>query len=106
MFWPDKASSHYAEKVVKHLKEQNIRFVSKYRNPTNVPQCRPIEDFFGYLCQKVYDKGWSAKTIPQLKRRIIYCLKNIDLNVVKASVESVPKRLRKCGQSGPLAVIH
>jgi hypothetical protein len=58
------------------------------------------------LCQKVYDKGWSAKTIPQLKRRIIYCLKNIDLNVVKASVESVPKRLRKCGQSGPLAVIH
>jgi len=64
MFWPDKASSHYAEKVVKHLKEQNIRFVSKYRNPTNVPQCRPIEDFFGYLCQKVYDKGWSAKTIP------------------------------------------
>jgi hypothetical protein len=57
MFCPDKASSHYAEKVVKHLKEKDIRFVSKYGNPTYVPQCRPIEDFFRYLCKKVYDMG-------------------------------------------------
>ena len=106
LFWPDKASSHYAKSVINHLTEQNIKFVPKVRNPTNVPQCRPIEDFFGYLCQLVYANGWTAETIPQFQRRIKYCLKKVDLNVVKRSVESVRKSLRICAESGPLSALH
>lgn len=48
LFWPDKASSHYAKKTIELLKNEKINFVPKHKNPTNVPQCRPIEDFFGY----------------------------------------------------------
>lgn len=106
VFWADKASSHYPRSVVQYLNENNIKFVPKERNPTNVPQCRPIEDFFGYLCRLVYAKGWSAKTIPQLERRIRSCLQKVDPNVVTAFASSVPKRLKKCGQSGPESVVH
>jgi hypothetical protein len=106
IFWPDKASAHYAKKVVNFMREQNIRFVEKYRNPTNVPQCRPIEDFFAYLTELVYADGWSAKDIPQLKRKVINCLKKVDMTRVTNTVESVRKRIKKCGQLGPMAVIH
>ena len=37
-----------------YLKDENINFVPYDRNPTNSPQCRPIEDFFGYLSSIVY----------------------------------------------------
>jgi transposase len=106
LFWPDKASAHYAKKVVNFLNEKKINFVPKYRNPTNVPQCRPIEDFFADLTQIVYANGWKAENIPQLRRRVQNCIKKLDLNVVKKTVQSVYKRLRKCGQSGPMAVVH
>ena len=37
-------------------------------NPANAPKLRPIEDFWGILKQKVYEKGWRAKSIDQLKK--------------------------------------
>ena len=46
LFWPDLASSHYAKTVVTYFKEQKINFVEKEDNPPNVPECRPIEDFW------------------------------------------------------------
>ena len=44
-FWPDLASSHYANKVVDYYRAQNIDFVEKSENPSKVPEARPIEDF-------------------------------------------------------------
>lgn len=44
-----------------HLIIKNIPFVAKTDNPANVPKARPIEDFWGNLKQKVYDKCWKAK---------------------------------------------
>jgi hypothetical protein len=106
MFWPDKASAHYAKSVTQLLDSQNVIYVPRYRNLTNVPRCRPIEDFFGYLCQLVYKKGWRAQNTKQLERHIHSCLKKVDLNVVTSSVKSIVKRLRKCAQLGPLSVVH
>ncbi|CAF5166545.1 unnamed protein product, partial [Rotaria magnacalcarata] len=37
------------------LHEQNIKFVPKQDNPPNVPQARPIEDFWSILAGKVYE---------------------------------------------------
>jgi hypothetical protein len=45
VFWPDKASSHYANQVVNHLREEGVNFVEKEDNPANVPEARCIEDF-------------------------------------------------------------
>ena len=42
IFWPDLASSNYAESVCDFLIESKIE---KYENPANLPECRPIERF-------------------------------------------------------------
>ena len=49
LFLPDKALSHYENLVKKYLQDENVNFVERERNPTNVSQARPIEDIFGYL---------------------------------------------------------
>ncbi len=70
VFWPDKASAHYAKRVVAFYDANKLNYVLKKRNPTNVPQCRPIEDFWGTLSSLVYAKGWEAENVQQLKKRI------------------------------------
>jgi hypothetical protein len=57
VFWPDKASSHYANKVINHLRQEQIGFVEKEENPSNFPEARSIEDFWGILKEDVYAKG-------------------------------------------------
>ena len=54
IFWPDKASSHYARFTTDDLDANGINYVSKEDNPTEVPQCRPAKDFFGLLSTLVY----------------------------------------------------
>ena len=66
-FWPDLASSHYANTVVNYLIDQNIEFVQKCENPANVPEVRPIEDFWSILKEKVYENGWRAKNLDELR---------------------------------------
>jgi hypothetical protein len=68
VFWPDLGSSHYTNSVQDYLKSEKIEFVPKDMNPANAPKLRPIEDFWGILKQKVYEKGWRAKSIDQLKK--------------------------------------
>ena len=52
LFWPDLASSHYADICTSFLKEKNINFVEKSKNPPNVPQARPIEKFWAIMKRK------------------------------------------------------
>ena len=61
--WPDKASSHYAKKSIQMFNDNSVPFVMKSVNPTNLPQCRPIEDFFGQLSAEVYKHDWRADNI-------------------------------------------
>ena len=44
--------------------EEYVNFVAKTSNPPNVPQARPIENFWGCLAHKVYEGGWQAKNDP------------------------------------------
>ena len=106
LFWPDKASSHYAKKVIDHLGEQNIDFVPKVNNPTNLPQCRPIEDFFGYLSHLVYKNNWRAKNVDQLKRRIRKCIKEIPDDYVERLFAGVRTNLLATYNHGPFHTAH
>ena len=54
MFWSDLASAHYSAATVGWM-DQNINYVSKHINSPNVSQVRPIENFWGWLSQKVYE---------------------------------------------------
>lgn len=106
MFWPDLASCHYSKKTVEWLNGQNIPFVPKEDNPPNVPQARPIENFWALLTRLVYDGGWEAENELQLIGRIQRKLKEVDQNVIQAMMASIRPTLRKIEQNGPLSVIE
>ena len=57
LFWPDLAGAHYSNETVAWA-EENVDFVEKTSNPPNVPQARPIENLWGILPHKVYERGW------------------------------------------------
>ena len=61
VFWPDLASSHYSKRTQEYLKAENIEFVPKDHNPANVPELRPIEDFWSELKREVYKKKLSSR---------------------------------------------
>jgi hypothetical protein len=105
-FWPDKASSHYARETLEFLAKNNIQFVPKERNPTNLPQCRPIEDYFGQLDTLVYKDGWRAKDLDELENRIRLCIRKVNKEAVQASCASIKTKLRKCADHGPYALVH
>ena len=69
-FWPDLASSHYAKVVVDYFRAKKISFVQKIENPANVPEARPIEDFWSILKGNVYENGWRAKNLDELTNKI------------------------------------
>ncbi|XP_031634119.1 uncharacterized protein LOC116347595 [Contarinia nasturtii] len=105
MFWPNLASSHYAKKTLNWLTEQNIPFVPKEDNPPNIPQARPIEDFWSVLKCKVYEKGWEAQNEQQLMGRIERKLTEMDVSVCQNMILNVRSILRKIEDNGPLSVI-
>lgn len=93
MFWPDLASSHYSKLTVDFMNANNIDFVEKVRNPPATPEVRAIEDFWKILKDNVYDNGWVAKNVPQLRRKIIYCINKFDIECVQRLAGSTNKRL-------------
>ena len=60
--------------------DENGNIVPKEINPPNVPQARPIENFWGCLTQKVYEGGWEANMEQQIIRRIESKMKEFDTN--------------------------
>lgn len=103
MFWPDLASAHYSNSVVDWMNE-NINFIPKDSNPPNVPQARPIEDFWSYLSQLVYENGWQAKSKRSLVLRIRSKLKKVDINYLQSIMKGVKGKLRKIADNGPLSL--
>ena len=100
VFWPDLASAHYAKTVVDYLNEKKVKFVQKSENPPNVPEARPIEDFWGLIKGEVYKNNWQAENIDQLKNRINLCLKKIGQNRVYDLMSTVANRLNNIRMHG------
>jgi len=100
LFWPDLASSHYADSVTNHLTKQNIPFMPKLLNPANLPEVRPVEDFWAILKREIYKGSWSTNSIPNLISRIKYSLKNIEQSLVQKLMLGVTRRLDKIRREG------
>jgi transposase len=77
MFWPDLASAHYANDTLVGLEELKIEDVPK-ENPSNVPQIRPIENFWANLKRKVYSNNYRPKDVKCLMAKIRKELKAIE----------------------------
>lgn len=99
IFWPDLARAHTAKDTVEWMK-RNIKFVPIEVNPPNVPQARPIENFWGCLSQKVYEGGWTAATSDQLIARINDKLKLFDKTFLQTLMSGIEKKLDTISRKG------
>lgn len=105
MFWPDLASCHYSGVTQNWLRQHHIPFVPKNDNPPNLPQVRPIEDFWALLSRKVYHGGWEAQNEEQLRRRIYEKLREVDLESVQHLMRDIRRKLRLVEEHGPLHIV-
>ncbi|XP_030752754.1 uncharacterized protein LOC115879873 [Sitophilus oryzae] len=105
IFWPDLASCHYARITRDWYEANNINFVPKVDNPPNLPQARPIEEFWAILSRKVYNNGWEAQNDEQLRRRIFRKIREIDAQVVQRMMQRVSGILRQIENNGPLSTV-
>ena len=94
------ASSHYANSVQTWLMNHKIPFVPKSMNVANVPEIRAIEDFWGFLKRMVYNNGWEAKNLEELKKKIFACIRNIDVKVVQKLARDTIKRIEHVRRFG------
>ena len=102
IFWPDLANAHYAKSVMAYLDDNNVAVVAKKNNPANVPECRPIEDFWSQLKAKVYENNWSASDTNQLRSRIKKCLNEFDMKLVQDLLAGVKSRLDHVRRHGTI----
>ena len=73
-------------------------------NPPNVPQARPIENYWANLVLKVHFINCAfAKT--QFIRRIINKLKDFDHKELQTLMKGVRQKLHKIADKGPYRVI-
>jgi transposase len=106
IFWPDLATSHYANLTQAEYARLQIKYVPKNLNPPNVPQVRPIENFWSILERKVYLNGWKAETNEDLIKRIKRVLKEIPPNVCQRLMRGLKTKVRKAADNGVLSVIN
>lgn len=100
IFYPDLASSHYAQRVVKWYNDNSINYVKKAENPANCPEVRPIENFWSILKGKVYESNWKANNLKELEVRIRFCLSKIDQNLVKRLIGDTRRLVGQVWRNG------
>ncbi|KAG9508951.1 Myosin-M heavy chain, partial [Fragariocoptes setiger] len=65
IFWPDMATYHYTS--------QNVEFIYKDENAPNLPQCRPIETYWGLVKRRMRRYKSSAKNKLSFMKRWSQC---------------------------------
>jgi hypothetical protein len=91
---------------VERLEEHRIPFVLRNDNPPNLPQARPIDNFWALLSGRVYNNGWKAQNEQQLRRRIMQKIREVDLVSVQNLMRYIKRKLRAIEDHGPLAIIQ
>ncbi len=104
VFWPDLASSHYANATIAEFERLNIRVVPKDSNPPNCPQVRPIETFWAQLKKNVYAKGFKAESIQELIVKIKHELRVMPKNYCQRLMRRVKTNVRKAADRGVLSI--
>jgi hypothetical protein len=100
LFWPDLATSHYAKIVTDHLNEQNIEFVPKKLNPPNLPQARPIEQFWAICKQKYAERDNPLNSLVGFKKVWLNIAKDVAIQHGVKLIEHGAKMLEKIAKNG------
>lgn len=94
LFWPDKASAHYAKSVVSYLRSEQIALVPKKDNPSNLPQCRPIERAHSILKDHIFKDNFVPQNVEELKQRVVEIMENRE-TILQSIWTNFSKRVRK-----------
>ncbi|KAL4477714.1 hypothetical protein ABPG74_002864 [Tetrahymena malaccensis] len=78
------------------LNENNITFIQKNDNPPKFLEAGVLK-ILGPL--KMW-RNWQVRDISQLKKRINFCIKKIDMQFIKKLIKSTSKRLKKIRNFG------
>ena len=78
-----KKSWNKCDKIIK----KKDPFREKTPSPKKSTQTNQT-DLWSYLKRQVYQDGWQAKNLEQLKKKITKCIRDIDLKVVQRLAES------------------
>ena len=109
LFWPDGARCHYAKDVLSIHSAHGVerkKFIEKDENPPNMPQIRPIEKFWYQLRCKVYENGWEAKDLVELRKKIESKLRTFTLADINRLFKNNHSKIHDAARNGPLSVIN
>jgi hypothetical protein len=95
VFWPDLSSAHYAKDTLVRLEELKIEYVPKEKNPPNVPQIRPIKNFWGNLKRKVYCNNYRPKDLKCLMAKTRKEQKSIETTEIRKTMKEISAKARK-----------
>ena len=101
IFWPDLASCHYSGETEELMRELKINFVDKELNPPNVPNLRPIENFWSAIKQQVYGNGYKPESIEDLEKKVRFVMRKVTPSYCERFMSDVPKCVRLADRKGP-----
>lgn len=82
------------------MNEKKVHFVERFENPPNLPECRPIENFWSILKGLVYKDNWQAENLDQLRRKIKLCLSKVDFDLIQRLALSIPSLVDNVRRNG------
>jgi hypothetical protein len=82
------------------LEELKIEYVPNEENLPNVPQIRPIENFWANFKIEIYSNNDSPKDVKYLMLKIIKEQKSIKTTRTRKAMEGVPAKVRKAHRLG------
>lgn len=92
-FQQDNASIHVSKETCEWFRRKNIKQLDW---PACSPDLNPIENLWGILTRRIYGNNKQYDTVDELKTAILREWENINKDLLKKLVDSMPDRLFEC----------
>ena len=93
VFQQDSAPAHKAKSTQEWFRRNNIALITTEEWPSSSPDLNPLDyKIWSYLEEKVCSQ--PHMTLDRLKTAIVKAVADIDMNVVRAAIDDLPRRLR------------
>lgn len=94
-FQQDSAPAHKAKTTQEWFRRNKIELISSEEWPSASPDLNPLDyDLWNYIEEKACAK--PHRSLESLKKAIQKAVREIDINVVRNSIDDWPRRLRSC----------
>ena len=100
VFWPDLATAHYSTSTQDLMASLGVKCIDENSNPPNAPELRPIEKFWAHLKHRVYQDGWTATNINQLKARVEEKIDSFDVEYFERLMKNVRQKINQVVRKG------